>query len=190
MATETVRTDYANEKQDVSYIEHAHSHTDPSLELQKEMTLTGVDMNNTQAVKGDDSDGKVEWSVRSIFAAIFLAALYTGINHNSFFSVSSIDLGKVLKLSSISREALLVSSKRISVSLAALHGYPQPTFLRSLPPAHMQVIYRIFSASVTSPCLAQCVFVLDAFSSPLVTLLRRCLLAWPSPVLVQRKYPV
>jgi hypothetical protein len=39
-----------------------------------------VDMNNSHALKGDDSDGKVEWSIRSIFAAIFLAALYTGLS--------------------------------------------------------------------------------------------------------------
>ena len=80
MATDPVRTDYANEKQDVTYVEHAPTPTDSSLELQKEMTLTGVDMNNTHALKGDDSDGKVEWTLRSIFAAIFLAALYTGMN--------------------------------------------------------------------------------------------------------------
>jgi hypothetical protein len=78
MATETTQTDYANEKQEVNHVEHAASPTDMSLSLQKELTLQGVDMNNTQALKGDDSDGKVEWSVRSIFAAIFLAALYTG----------------------------------------------------------------------------------------------------------------
>lgn len=79
MATNTtIRKDYADEKQEVSYAEHSDTLADSSLELQKELTLTGVDMNNTQALKGDDSDGKVEWSLRSIFAAIFLAALYTG----------------------------------------------------------------------------------------------------------------
>lgn len=78
MTMDSTRTDYANEKQDVSYLEH-HTPGDSSLELQKEMTLEGIDMNNSSAVKGDDSDGKVIWSVRSIFAAVFLAALYTGM---------------------------------------------------------------------------------------------------------------
>lgn len=79
MATNTTTTDYAHEKQEVQYVEHVdESPTDSSHELQKERTLEGIDMTNSYAVKGDDSDGKVEWSTRSIFAAIFLAALYTG----------------------------------------------------------------------------------------------------------------
>ncbi|EAT86456.2 hypothetical protein SNOG_06625 [Parastagonospora nodorum SN15] len=78
MATNTTTTDYAHEKQEVQYVEHVdESPTDSSHELQKERTLEGIDMTNSYAVKGDDSDGKVEWSIRSIFAAIFLAALYT-----------------------------------------------------------------------------------------------------------------
>jgi len=71
-----------NEKLDATFIEHA-SHDSPnevSLNLEKECTLEGIDVKNTHAVKGDDSDGKVTWSIRSIFAAIFLAGLYTGIS--------------------------------------------------------------------------------------------------------------
>lgn len=79
MATHTIATDYAKEKQEVHYVEDARDlPSDSSLELQKELTLQGVDMNNTAAVKGDDSDGKIEWNARSIMAAVFLAALYTG----------------------------------------------------------------------------------------------------------------
>ena len=81
MASDTIQPDYEKEKQQVSHhIEHANPHhaTDLSLESQHDQTDQGVDMNNAHALKGDDSDGKVEWSVRSIFAAIFLAALYTG----------------------------------------------------------------------------------------------------------------
>jgi hypothetical protein len=79
MATHSTATDYAHEKQEVEYVEHAdESPTDSSHELQKERTLEGIDMKNSNAVKGDDSDGKVEWSTRSILAAVFLAALYTG----------------------------------------------------------------------------------------------------------------
>lgn len=66
-----------NEKQEVNYVEHVET-TDSSMNLHKEKTLSGVDMKNTSAVKGDDSDGKVIWSVRSMFSAVFLAALYTG----------------------------------------------------------------------------------------------------------------
>ena len=66
-----------HEKQEVNYVEHVETN-DSSMNLHKEQTLSCVDMKNTSAVKGDDSDGKVIWSIRSIFSAIFLAALYTG----------------------------------------------------------------------------------------------------------------
>jgi hypothetical protein len=65
------------EKQEVNYVEHVETNGS-SMNLHKEQTLSGVDMKNTSAVKGDDSDGKVIWSLRSIFSALFLAALYTG----------------------------------------------------------------------------------------------------------------
>lgn len=54
------------------------SPTGASLDLEKTRTLEDVDINNRNAFKGDDSDGKVIWNTRSIFAAIFLAGLYTG----------------------------------------------------------------------------------------------------------------
>jgi hypothetical protein len=79
MPTHTTTTDYAHEKQQVQYVEDSRdSPTESSHELTKERTLEGIDMNNSYAVKGDDSDGKVEWNMRSAFAAVFLAALYTG----------------------------------------------------------------------------------------------------------------
>ncbi|KAF2025918.1 MFS general substrate transporter [Setomelanomma holmii] len=91
MAAPHTSTDYADEKQEVHYVEHSHeSPTVSSHELQKERTLEGIDMNNTSAVKGDDSDGKVEWSTRSIFAAIFLAALYTGSQVILYFTGGSL----------------------------------------------------------------------------------------------------
>lgn len=82
MTDQPKATDYGHEKQDVQYVEHAQTPTDSSLELQKELTLTGVDMKNTQAIKGDDSDGKIHWSLRGKISAICLAALYTGTLHN------------------------------------------------------------------------------------------------------------
>lgn len=36
------------------------------------------EMKNDQAFKGDDSDGKVNWTTRNAFAAISLGGLYTG----------------------------------------------------------------------------------------------------------------
>ena len=41
-------------------------------------TLVPVDIENHQAFKGDDSDGKVEWTIKKLLAAAFLAMLYTG----------------------------------------------------------------------------------------------------------------
>lgn len=68
-----------NEKQEINYAERVETNDSSSNDLHKMQTLSGVDMKNTSAVKGDDSDGKVIWSIRSIFSAIFLAALYTGM---------------------------------------------------------------------------------------------------------------
>lgn len=41
-------------------------------------TLVPVDIHNSQAFKGDDSDGRIQWNLRKWFAAAFLAMLYTG----------------------------------------------------------------------------------------------------------------
>jgi len=51
--------------------------SDKSDELQKIPTL-GVDRENHEAEKGDDSDGKVTWTTKQILATIFLSALYVG----------------------------------------------------------------------------------------------------------------
>lgn len=77
-----------HEKQDINHVEHVETN-DSSMNLHKQQTLSGIDMKNTSAVKGDDSDGKVIWSIRSIFSAIFLAALYTGMCSVSTNSVRS-----------------------------------------------------------------------------------------------------
>ncbi|KAL1794523.1 hypothetical protein ACET3X_007944 [Alternaria dauci] len=94
MASDTVHSDYDAEKHQVGHhIEHAITHTttnDSAYDLQHQVTLSAVDMNNSHALKGDDSDGKVEWSVRSIFAAIFLAALYTGSQVILYFTGGSL----------------------------------------------------------------------------------------------------
>lgn len=81
MASDSARVDFVDEKQTIDHVEDAATTSIASeLELRPELTLNGIDMKNTQALKGDDSDGKVEWNTRSVFAAIFLAALYTGLS--------------------------------------------------------------------------------------------------------------
>jgi hypothetical protein len=43
-----------------------------------EIELGGVDTVNEKAVKGDDSDGRVDWTPRQVTASIFLSSLYVG----------------------------------------------------------------------------------------------------------------
>jgi len=54
--------------------------SDKSDELHRIPTL-GVDVQNHDAEKGDDSDGKVTWTTKQILATIFLSALYVGQSH-------------------------------------------------------------------------------------------------------------
>lgn len=76
-ATHPLKDEEKQEKP--TFIEKADaSPTDSSLQLDRERTLDGVDIQNTRAFMGDDSDGKVTWTLRSILAAVFLAGLYTG----------------------------------------------------------------------------------------------------------------
>jgi hypothetical protein len=42
------------------------------------VAVLAVDVANRNAVKGDDSDGRVDWTVKQIFATICLAGLYVG----------------------------------------------------------------------------------------------------------------
>jgi hypothetical protein len=43
--------------------------------------ISMVDMSNSNAVKGDDSDGKTRWTARLVLAVIFLCMLTTGTKH-------------------------------------------------------------------------------------------------------------
>ncbi|KAK5090250.1 hypothetical protein LTR05_000421 [Lithohypha guttulata] len=67
----------ADEKQihqvDAQHVERHHSDN----ELQKVSTL-GVDLENRDAVKGDNSDGQINWTTKQILATISLSALYVG----------------------------------------------------------------------------------------------------------------
>jgi hypothetical protein len=70
------------EQVDTNHLEHVetkqsgfHSEHD----LKQQQTLQHVDLENRHAFKGDDSDGKIDWTLRKILASCFLAMLYTGI---------------------------------------------------------------------------------------------------------------
>ena len=52
-------------------------------QVQTHETLAKVDIHNSQAFKGDDSDGKISWNLRKWIAAACLAMLYTGTSLNS-----------------------------------------------------------------------------------------------------------
>lgn len=47
-------------------------------------TIAAVDLENHRAFKGNDSDGKVHWTVKKLLAAAFLSMLYTGELHALF----------------------------------------------------------------------------------------------------------
>jgi hypothetical protein len=71
------------EKQEVDHLDHVptnQSDSPPGNELKPKHTLQYVDLENRYAFKGDDSDGRIEWTVRKLFASAFLAMLYTGIH--------------------------------------------------------------------------------------------------------------
>ncbi|KAK3717409.1 hypothetical protein LTR37_005798 [Vermiconidia calcicola] len=53
-------------------------------------TLAKVDIHNSQAFRGDDSDGKLDWSLRKWIAAGFLAMLYTGSQVLLYFTGASL----------------------------------------------------------------------------------------------------
>jgi hypothetical protein len=56
------------------------SHQPYSLEkTETHETIAAVDLDNHQAFKGDDSDGKVDWTIKKLLAAAFLSMLYTGM---------------------------------------------------------------------------------------------------------------
>jgi hypothetical protein len=76
------------DKQNGANLEHVdteHTESPPPGEkkLDLEHTLQHVDLENRHAFKGDDSDGKIEWTVRKLLACAFLAMLYTGTPFSS-----------------------------------------------------------------------------------------------------------
>jgi hypothetical protein len=71
-----------DDKQDTQQLEHVATAPQPKTptdKLEVAQTLQHVDLENRYAFKGDNSDGKIDWNIRKLFAAAFLAMLYTGI---------------------------------------------------------------------------------------------------------------
>jgi hypothetical protein len=56
------------EKDNILQQEHTHSDAGtPNSDLKNELTLHDtIDLNNTHAFKGDDSDGKIEWTFKKV----------------------------------------------------------------------------------------------------------------------------
>lgn len=52
--------------------------------------LEDIDLENKQAYKGDNSDGKVDWNVRKIASAFSLACLYTGMIQTRTITLSAV----------------------------------------------------------------------------------------------------
>lgn len=60
-------------------VEHVEANSTNSTEEKlHKIPSVGVDPENREAVKGDDSDGKVDWNFKSITATCCLAGLYVG----------------------------------------------------------------------------------------------------------------
>ena len=58
---------------------HSAQYEDPGLEKQQYGHQNVEDhIGNDRAFKGDDSDGRVDWSIRTALACLTLGMLYTG----------------------------------------------------------------------------------------------------------------
>lgn len=72
-------TSVTEKRQEAIGVEHAENNSTSSAEEKlRKVPSTGVDPENREAVKGDDSDGKVDWNFKSITATCCLAGLYVG----------------------------------------------------------------------------------------------------------------
>lgn len=60
--------------------EHIERHSSDN-ELHKISTL-GIDIENRDAAKGDDSDGRIDWTRKQVLATISLSGLYVGMASN------------------------------------------------------------------------------------------------------------
>ncbi|KAF2488506.1 MFS general substrate transporter [Lophium mytilinum] len=96
--------------------------------LRKELTLSGIDTENRGAYKGDNSDGKITWSIKRLLAGAFLAALYTGSQVILYFIGGSVSfISRDLDITHGS--AWLPTANILTISAAAPYaGYLQDLF--------------------------------------------------------------
>ncbi|PVI05124.1 hypothetical protein DM02DRAFT_715915 [Periconia macrospinosa] len=99
-----------------------------SLAVETKKHFESIDVLDKNAVKGDDSNGKVIWSICSIFAAIFLAGLYTSSQIILYFTGGSLSfIEDDLQLSHGS--AWLPTANILAISAACPYtGYLQGLF--------------------------------------------------------------
>lgn len=126
-------------------------------------TLVPVDIHNSQAFKGDDSDGQIHWTLRKWFAAAFLAMLYTGMAFLKFrqtiSSERSLQAPRFYSTSPAAHYRTLPRTLEVQVPSAGCQWQillPLHRYARSLG------IFRICSESDTSRSLEPCVFALGA----------------------------
>lgn len=62
---------------DKEHVERVEEHSSQENDIHRIPTL-GVDLANAEADKGDESDGKINWTKKQIAATIFLCGLYVG----------------------------------------------------------------------------------------------------------------
>jgi hypothetical protein len=62
---------------DKDHVERIEVQAGDEKEIHRIPTL-GVDLSNAEADKGDESDGKIDWTLKQILATIFLCGLYVG----------------------------------------------------------------------------------------------------------------
>lgn len=155
--------------------------------LKKEDTHDDIHIHNELAFKGDDSDGKVDWTPRSIIAAMTLGALYTGELMNSrsnwwrrqpfgFFSQPSQDP----RSCSTSWEEAWAISRPTSTLPPRLAGFRSRTHLRSPPSLPSLATFKIFWDAEASLCLARSLSWSELPSSAARIALVRPLLGWRS----------
>ena len=70
-----------HEKTTMVEIEEHNTAFKENIEYQEEKHPTGTEQH---ALKGDDSNGKINWTPRTVFAAISLSGLFTGKYATSF----------------------------------------------------------------------------------------------------------
>ncbi|OQN95523.1 hypothetical protein B0A48_18506 [Cryoendolithus antarcticus] len=91
-----------------------------------------VDLGNTGAFKGDDSDGRVNWTTKQVLATISLSALYVGSQiplflFDAILSFIAADIG-----GSIIEAWLPISYSLVLAAVAPFCGYLQDLFGRRL----------------------------------------------------------